>query len=183
MKTRLLWLAALSGLVVLAAVPAVADDVAVHLGTAILRAVAPFLLALAVLLTSLYIASIVFVEAAALNAFLSLGYWRSFRYSFLVNMLSFLIGVLWYAATRAASGPGHEYIGWKTAFAGDASVTLVLWLLIRSFLVTVLAEALLLIGLLSRERRSGDIFAGLVFANVLSYGLSVVVMALWLLRR
>ena len=75
-------------LALIAAAPASADDVAVQLGVAMLEAVAQFFLILAIVGLPLYLASIVFVEAAGLNVFLTLGYWRCVRYGLVANIAS-----------------------------------------------------------------------------------------------
>jgi len=169
-------------LLVLAAVPACGDGPAMQIGMAMLEAVAPFLLALAVILVLTYLAATVLIEAASLNTYLKLGYWPCLRYAFLANVVSALLGAAWYFAAKAGSAPG-EYVGWKSAFvAREASFALMAWMFLRSFIVTSVSEGLVLAPLLSGRRGMGAIVKGVVFANCLSYILSALVLTLLALR-
>ena len=161
-KSWLIVLALLAA-VLLAAAPALADDMflASGFGDAFVA-----LAVIGLLIFIGWIVATIFVEALILNVFLKLGYLRCLGYSFLANAVSALLGLLWAGLFQEG--------GWKLALLSGA------WgpfarLLIRSYVVTT-AEEGMVVALLVRNRRSiGTVFTAVSIANLVSYALFVVI--------
>lgn len=168
------WLVATSAAVALVSLivgPAHADAIAAGLAAGFAEGVALFfLVVLGPILIPFYAAVIAFIEAYGLNVVLNLGYRRCFKYAFLANIVSTSVGFLWYTAVWLAGG---EATGWKTSirayWAGDAGVGVFILLFVRSLVVSVAAETLVLFLGLRRERATWSIFTAASFANALSY--------------
>ena len=147
-------------LVVLAVTPAYADDFFAGLSAA-LEHVANIYLTLLVFNVVSW-----FIEAGILNHYLRVGYWKLFGLSALVNIASTVLG-LWFWPWVF----GRE--GWKTAIVyGDWGTLGVLFL--RSFVLTVAEEGLILV--LALRRRVRAIVIGVVVANVVTYVLAAIIM-------
>ena len=113
----------------------------------------------------IWIGATLFIEAWILNAFLKLGYRRALAYSVLANLASALLSLLWAGMFREG--------GWKIALLSHEWGTLAR-LLVRSYVVTV-AEEGMVVALLMRNRRSiGTVLAAVALANLASYALIAV---------
>ncbi len=147
-------------LLVLAVAPAYADNVVSGLAVAFEHVANIYLTLLVFNVVSW------FIEAWILNRYLRLGYWKLFGLSALVNIVSTALGLrLW------PSVLGRE--GWKTAMVfGDLRMLGVLFL--RSFVLTVAEEGLILMAILRRRVRA--IVIGVVVANLVTYVLAAIIM-------
>jgi len=157
--------AAAAALLLLAASAAQADDLftpaALGKGLTLMLASSP-------LAWAIYTAVICLIESVVLKVFLRAGYLRCLGYAVVANAVSAAISAMWYFT--------GGNLGWKTAWILErwASVAV---LLIRSYLVTVAVEALV-VSLMVRGRRSSAItLAAVAVANVVTYGLTAVLMA------
>ncbi len=108
------------------------------------------------------------LEGYVMDRVLHLGYRRCFWYAVAANVVSTVLGTVWYFA-------GGE-TGWKTALAqGEFDRVRVLFA--RSFVIT-LAEETVVVALLARKQRgAGDVFLAMVAANVASYVLLLLLIA------
>jgi hypothetical protein len=147
-------------LMVLAVAPAYADNVVAGLAAAF-EHVANIYLTLAVFNVVSW-----FIEAWILNRYLRLGYWKLFGLSALVNIVSTALGLRFWPSVF-----GRE--GWKTAIVfGDWRMLGALFL--RSFVLTVAEEGLILMAILRRRVRA--IVIGVVVANLVTYVLAAIIM-------
>ena len=146
-----------------------ADGFAAGMAVGIAQALAFFLL-IAVVVVTLFCGSILLIEALGLNYYLKLGLWPCLGCALPANLLSAIIGLIWYYA-------GNEE-GWKTAVAiGELASIAPLFL--RSFLVTLVGEGLLLVLILRKYRDVRTILKAVLLANALSYLLSAVLTPFW----
>lgn len=113
----------------------------------------------------IWIGATLFIEAWILNAFLKLGYRRALAYSVLANLASALLSLLWAGLFQES--------GWKIALLSH-EWGILLRLLVRSYVVTM-AEEGMVVALLMRNRRSiGTVFTAVALANLASYALIAV---------
>ena len=147
-------------LVLLAAIPAYSDNVASAIGAAFDHYANIYLTLLVFNVVSW------FIEAAILNHYLRLGYWKLFGLSALVNVVSTALGLeFWPLVFRGE--------GWKAAIVmGSLDRLAVLFL--RSFVLTVAEEALILA--LALRRRVRAIILAVVLANLVTYALAAIIM-------
>jgi hypothetical protein len=141
-------LAAVAVLVLLA-VPAFADGVAAEFDI-YATVVIPFIIATW------------FIEAAVLNYILKLGYRRCFSYSLIANLASFFLGLIWVGVLGEA--------GWKEALI-HGEVGRARLLLLRSFVVTVAEEGLIILLLVGKQRDNKATLAAVPAANALTYAI------------
>jgi len=167
---------ALLSAALLAVTPASADDMFMASGVSEAMGLAFFI----------WIGVTLFIEAWILNAFLKLGYPepgippsyglgypRALAYSILANLASALLSLLWAGMFREG--------GWKIALLSHEWGTLAR-LLVRSYVVTV-AEEGMVVALLMRNRRSiGTVFTAVAVANLASYALIAVMYLLTISR-
>jgi hypothetical protein len=155
------WLMALVGMLMLAAVaPAHADDFFAGLGAA-LDHVANIYLTLLVFNVVSW-----FIEAWILNRYLRVGYWKLFGLSALVNIVSTALGFFHWKLLL-----GFE--GWKTAIVyGDWGRVGILFL--RSFVITVAEEGLILMAIVRGRARA--VWRGVLAANLVTYVLAAIIM-------
>ena len=107
------------------------------------------------------------VEARILSFFLKIGYLRCLGYATVANSVSMAIGLVWLHSS------GGE--GWKTALVtGQTDVLLVL--LVRSFLVTLAEETVVILSIVHESAGVGLVFKAVAAANVVSYAMSAVFM-------
>ncbi len=167
----------LCGLFALTAAPAQADGIAGEMASFAVKAI-PLLLAL--------IVATWFLEAAILNRFLQRRYWRMFAIAVLINIVSTELGLrFWphiFRATLPGTGeqiPSGFAFGWKwaslLAFEEHRYGPLAV-LFLRSFLITVVEETLLVMLLLRKQ--FAKIAVATVAANSASYILALLVMYL-----
>jgi len=107
-----------------------------------------------------------FIEAGILRYYLRLGYWKLFGLSALVNVVSTALGLEFWPLVF-----GQE--GWKTAIALGLLDKLAA-LFLRSFVITIAEEALILV--LALRRRVRAIVIAVVVANLLTYVLAAIIM-------
>jgi hypothetical protein len=155
------WLMALVGMLTLAAVaPAHADNVVNGIAAAFDHVANIYLTLLVFNVVSW------FIEAWILNRYLRLGYWKLFGLSALVNIVSTALGFFHWKLLL-----GFE--GWKTAIVyGDWSRVGILFL--RSFVITVAEEGLLLMVIVRGRARA--VWRGVLAANLVTYVLAFVIM-------
>jgi hypothetical protein len=113
-----------------------------------------------------YLLPVVPTEAGVFNAILKLGYRRCLQLSLAANTASTLIGLV-----CGFAGMGE---GWKSAWlliGEKPDYPHIAALLLRSFLVTVTVETLVLLRLLRKAREPGRTLQAAVAANVVSYAL------------
>ena len=108
------------------------------------------------------------VEAAVLNAFLEWDYWDCFRLAAAANIVSTVVGLIWF--TGATQDGGAVAKGWKTAFV-DAASGQVAILMLRSYIVTV-AEETVVVALVARLRDIRTALKAVAAANAVSYALT-----------
>jgi hypothetical protein len=159
---------ALAALVGLGAVPARADDmIAGNLG-----AMFVFLGATAVVTVSALLAfagATCFLEAYIMNLFLKLGYRECFWCAVVANLTSMGLGLIWYFA-------GGQ-MGWKTALI-HGETGRVMFLLARSFVITVAEETVVVALLVRKERDLLITLKAVVAMNAVSYALLAALTAL-----
>jgi len=143
----------------LAAAPAVADDLNVGMMS--------FALGMYALVGIAFGLATWVIEAAVLNHFLKLGYFRCFVYAVVANFVSFLLGMAWASVLREP--------GWKKAvMAGEMNRVALLFL--RSFAATVVEEGALIVLLVGKQRRARVTLGAVVAANAVTYMIGAVVM-------
>ena len=119
------------------------------------------------------------VEAAVLNAFLKRGYWNCFGYAAAANIVSTVVGAIWFwAATQEGTATAK---GWKMAFVDAASAKVAI-LMLRSYIVTV-AEETVVVALVARLKDIRTPLKAVAAANGVSYALTflalVVARSIW----
>ena len=133
-----------------------------------------FKLTIAIVVIVGYVLLTVGVEAWVLASYLRCGFWPGLAYSLLMNLASGGVGAAWWFL-------GGQ-VGWKTAVVHHQ------WVLagahvVRSFLVTLAIEALVLLGLLRREPDTKRVLKAAALANAISYvlvlALLVTATAMW----
>jgi hypothetical protein len=158
----LVWLGAAAGLSVLAAAPARANDIifgdiGLMLG---------FLAALPIYSVATWL-----IEAGVLSAFFRMGYWQCVGYAAAANIVSTGVGLLW----MMSSGGG----GWKIELARrQLPVDRLAVLFIRSFLVTVAVETIVVMSMLRKEVDFRTGLKAVASANAVSYALTAGVLAM-----
>ena len=156
-----LGLAAFAG----AAAPALANDfnvAAFGKGLALMMAYSPVTWIVYAVFVSL-------IEALVLRLVLKIGYRWSLLYAVAANAVSTVIGALWYMA--------GEGMGWKTAWMMERW-QIVVPLLLRSYLVTVAEESVVIALILRKRFDIAAILKVVAAANAVSYALTVGFMAL-----
>ncbi len=108
------------------------------------------------------------LEAWVMDRFLRLGFRRCFWLAVAANLVSMLLGLVWYHA-------GGQ-VGWKTALV-HGEFGAVAWLLLRSFVITVAEETVVIMFVLRRQRDFETAFKAVAWANAASYGLLGVITA------
>jgi hypothetical protein len=108
-----------------------------------------------------------FIEAAVLNYILKLDYSLAFTYSLVANLVSFFLGLIW------ASVLGES--GWKAAFMFGQLDRMAL-LFLRSFVVTVAEEGLIILLLVGKGRDNKTTLGAVLAANAVSYAIGAPVM-------
>jgi hypothetical protein len=109
------------------------------------------------------------LEASLMDRFLKLGYRRCFWYAVVANLVSMGLGLIWYQA-------GGQ-VGWKTAMI-QGEFGMVAWLLLRSFVITIAEEAVVVALLLRKRRDFETTIKAVLAANAASYALLGVITAL-----
>jgi len=114
-----------------------------------------------------YTIVISFIEAAVLSAVLKSRYWSCFKWVLAANVVSTVLGVMWFFVL----GEG----GWKMALTAG-NMRLFWGLIARSFVVTV-AEETLVVALIVRQRFGiGQVLKALAAANVVTYVLTALLL-------
>ena len=114
------------------------------------------------------------VEAAILNAFLRRGYWNCFGYAAAANIVSTVVGAVWFfVATQEGTATAK---GWKMAFV-DATYAKVAVLMLRSYIVTV-AEETVVVALVARLRDIRIPLKAVAAANAVSYALTLLALVI-----
>jgi len=108
------------------------------------------------------------LEAGILKLFLKVGYLRCLWYAVAANVVSAMIGILWMVYA-------NEQGGWKWAIWYHEMGRLSL-LLVRSFLVTVAEETVVVLLMVRNWAGAGLVFRAVAAANVVSYALSAAIM-------
>ncbi len=107
----------------------------------------------------LYVLFVCAIEAAVLSAVLRSRYWSCFKWLLAANVVSTVLGVVWFFVL----GEG----GWKMALTAG-NMRLFCGLIARSFVVTV-AEETLVVALIVRQRFAiGQVLKAVAAANAVS---------------
>jgi len=109
------------------------------------------------------------LEASLMDRFLKLGYRRCFGYAVVANLVSMGLGLIWYEAGGR--------VGWKTALI-QGEFGMVAWLLLRSFIITLAEETVVVMLLLRKQRDFETTFKAVLAANAGSYALLGVITGL-----
>lgn len=104
------------------------------------------------------------IEGAILSRFLKVGFWRCLGCAIVANVVSTGLGLVW----MEIWGRG----GWKVALWNHDYDAFAL-LLVRSFLITLVEEGIILSLLLRKRRDTRMILKAATWANAITYGLSV----------
>jgi hypothetical protein len=115
-----------------------------------------------------FTAAVCFLEASLMDRFLKLGYRRCFWYAVVANLVSMGLGLIWYHA-----GGG---VGWKTALI-HGEFGIVAWLLLRSFIITLAEETVVVMLLLRKQRDFETALKAVLAANAGSYAMLGVITA------
>ena len=157
----------LIALLVLLPTAAFADDMIMgNLGGALLLMGAAALAAGAGV--AAFTAAVCLLEASLMDRFLKLGYRRCFWYAVVANLVSMGLGMIWYQAGGR--------VGWKTALI-HGEFGMVAWLLLRSFIITVAEETVLVMLLLRKQRDFETTVKAVLAANAASYSFLGVITA------
>ena len=113
--------------------------------------------------TVFYVWPVCLVEAGILKLFFKVGYVRCLWYAVVANLVSTGIGLLWMVYSNGG--------GWKTAIFDHEMGRLTL-LLVRSFLVTVAEETLVVLLLVGKLADVRTVLKAVTAANVVSYAAS-----------
>lgn len=123
------------------------------------------------------------IEAAVLNAFIRRGYWWCLLCASVANIASTLVSLVWYWSNLVISGhifgPSEGGEGWKTAWVYGH------WnqfapLLVRSYLVTVIVEAVVVVLMTLKRTNVLVSVKAVVAMNGLTYALTVALIRIWL---
>jgi hypothetical protein len=119
-----------------------------------------FQLTIAIGVIVAYVLLTVVLEAWVLSWVLRCGFWAGLAYSMLANFASGGVGAVWWLL-------GGQ-VGWKTAVI-QHHWALAAAHVVRSFLVTLAIESLVLIGVLRREPDTKRVLKAVALANAVSY--------------
>ena len=126
----------------------------------------------ALLIWLLYVGAVCLVEAGILKLFFKIGYVKCLGYAAVANFVSAGIGFLW---QLYPGGIWHLGEGWKAAIAQHETGRLTI-LLVRSFLVTVAEETVVILLLARKWAGVGLVLKAVAVANVVSYAASAALM-------
>jgi len=132
----------------------------------------------AVLIWLLYVGAVCLAEAGILKLFFKVGYLRCLGYAALANFVSAAIGFLW----MLFPAPQAPHAGWKTALLFHQHTSILTVLLVRSFLVTVAEETVVILLLARKWAGVGLVLKAVATANVISYALSAALLLAYAYR-
>jgi len=127
----------------------------------------------ALLIWLLYVGAVCLVEAGILKLFFKIGYVRCLGYAAVANFVSAGIGFLWMLYPGGIWNPRE---GWRAAILEHETGRLTI-LLVRSFLVTVAEETVVIVLMARKVADMRTVFKAVAVANIVSYAASAALMA------